>query len=240
LSSRYVRFVALAERLRREHPEVHDPIESINAGRVLVDGVVITNPEGLVHRHALISVSNTRPLRGILKLRAGLATFEVSAQGCVAMDVGASTGGFTTALIAAGAQRVYAIDAGYGQLLGSLRQDTRVVNLERTNLGALTRAIVPEPVDLVTIDVSYLALAYAVPQLEVVSFAPGAVLIALVKPMYELGLSRPPSEASILEEAVRRAASGIELASWTVRGRMQSPVRGTRGAVEFILWAQRR
>lgn len=107
MSSRNVRFVALAERLRREHPEVHEPIESSTAGRVLVDGVVITNPRGLVHRHALISVANNRPLRGTLKLRAALATFEVSTQGCVAMDVGASTGGFTTALLEAGAKRVY-------------------------------------------------------------------------------------------------------------------------------------
>jgi len=156
------------------------------------------------------------------------------------MDIGASTGGFTTALLEAGVRRVYAIDAGFGQLLGSLRQDERVENLERTNLGALTKTTVSEPVDLVTIDVSYLALADAVPQLEVVSFAPRAILIALVKPMYELGLSRPPTNASLLEEAVSRAALGIELAPWTIRGQMRSPVKGGRGAIEFLLCGQRR
>jgi len=240
LSSRNTRFVALVERLRREYPELLDPIESITAGRVLVNGVVVANPRALVPRHGTIAVTKERPLQGTLKLRAALARFDLATQGCIAMDIGASTGGFTIALLEAGAQRVYAIDAGYGQLLGSLRQDTRVVNLERTNLGALTTTTVSESVDLVTIDISYLALADAVPQLEVVPFAPGAILIALVKPMYELGLSRPPTDGSVLEEAVGRAASGIELAPWRVRGRMRSPVMGGRGAIEFILCAQRR
>jgi 23S rRNA (cytidine1920-2'-O)/16S rRNA (cytidine1409-2'-O)-methyltransferase len=239
LSSRNRLFLALVERLRREYPELLDPTESIIAGHVLVDGVVVTNPRALVARHGTIAVTKRRPLQGTLKLRAALTTFEVSPQGCVAMDIGASTGGFTTALLEAGVQRVYAIDAGFGQLLGSLRQDERVVNLERINLGALTKTTVSESVDLVTIDVSYLALADAVPQLEVVSFAPGAILIALVKPMYELGLSRPPTNASVLKEAVSRAASGIELAPWTIRGQMRSPIRGGRGAIEFILYGQR-
>jgi 23S rRNA (cytidine1920-2'-O)/16S rRNA (cytidine1409-2'-O)-methyltransferase len=235
-----MRFVALVERLQREYPELLNHIESINAGHVLVDGVVVTNPRARVRRRGTIVVIKKRPLQGTLKLRAALTTFEVSPQGCVAMDIGASTGGFTTALLEAGAQRVYAIDAGFGQLLGSLRQDARVVNLEKTNLGALTETTVTESVDLVTIDISYLALADAVPQLEVVSFAPEAILIALVKPMYELGLSRPPADGSVLEEAVGRAASGIEHAPWTIRGRMRSPVRGGRGAIEFIVCAQRR
>jgi 23S rRNA (cytidine1920-2'-O)/16S rRNA (cytidine1409-2'-O)-methyltransferase len=240
VSSRKIRFVALVERLRREHPEVHHPIELIGAGHVLVDGVVITNPRSLVRRHGSISVTDSRPPRGVLKLRAALAAFEVAARGCVAMDVGASTGGFTTALLEAGARRVYAIDAGYGQLLGSLRQDERVVNLERTNLGTMTATTVPQSVDLVTIDLSYLALADAVPQLEVVPFAAKAILIGLVKPMYELGLSKPPTDASVLDEALDHAVSGIELASWTVRGHMPSPVTGGRGAIESLVYAQRR
>jgi 23S rRNA (cytidine1920-2'-O)/16S rRNA (cytidine1409-2'-O)-methyltransferase len=197
------RFVALVERLRRVYPELLDPTEAIIAGHVLVDGVDVTNPRALVIRHGTIAVTKKRPLQGTLKLRVALTTFGVSPEGCVAMDIGASTGGFTTALLEAGVQRVYAIDAGFGQLLGSLRQDERVVNLERTNLGALTKTTVSESVDLVTIDVSYLALADAVPQLEVVSFAPGAILIALLKPMYELGLI----EASYQEDASGCSAS---------------------------------
>jgi 23S rRNA (cytidine1920-2'-O)/16S rRNA (cytidine1409-2'-O)-methyltransferase len=240
LSSRKNQFVALAERLRREHPEIHDPFASITAGHVSVDGVVLTNPRGLVRRHGVIAVAKNRPLRGALKLRAALTGFALSADGRIAVDLGASTGGFTTALLEAGARRVYAIDAGYGQLLGSLRQDERVVNLERTNLGTLTSTRVPEVVDLVTIDLSYLTLADAVPQLEVMSFAPQAELIGLVKPMYELRLPRPPTDAAVLGEALRHAVSGIESAPWRVRGHMPSPVKGGRGAIEFILHARRR
>ena len=240
MSSRRTRFVALAERLRREHPEVHNPLASIGAGHVLVDGVVITNPRSLVRRHASISLVEDRLPRGALKLRAALAAFAVPVRGRVAVDVGASTGGFTTALLEAGARRIYALDAGYGQLLGSLRQDERVVNLERTNLGSITAATVPESVDLVTIDLSYLALADAVPQLEVISFATNASLIGLVKPMYELGLPQPPTEASILSQALDRAVCGIERAAWAVRGRMPSPIKGSRGALESIVYARRK
>ena len=239
MTSRNAPFVALAERLRREHPEIDDPTESIKAGRVMVDGVVMTNPQSMVRRLGTITVTKRRTLRGTLKLRAALATFEVSVRDCVAADIGASSGGFTTALLEAGARRVYAIDAGFGQLLGSLRQDVRVVNLERTNLGSLSRIAVPEPIDVVTIDISYLSLADAVPQLDVMSLATGATLIGLVKPMYELNLSTPPTETSMLEEAVAHAASGIELAGWTVRGQTESPVTARQGAVEFILLATR-
>jgi 23S rRNA (cytidine1920-2'-O)/16S rRNA (cytidine1409-2'-O)-methyltransferase len=240
VSSRKIRFIALVERLRREHPEVHDPLASIRAGHVLVDGAVITNPRGLVRLHGSISVTNNRPPRGVLKLRAALSAFEVPVRGCVAMDVGASTGGFTTALLEAGAKRVYAIDAGYGQLLGSLRQDERVVNLERTNLGTMTASTVSHSIDLVTIDLSYLALADAAPQLEVVPFAAHAILIGLVKPMFELGLPKPPTHACVLDEALDHAVFGIERASWTVRGHIRSPVVGGRGAIESIVYARRK
>ena len=114
------------------------------------------------------------------------------------------------------------------------------MNLERTNLGTMTATTVPQSVDLVTIDLSYLALAEAVPQLEVVPFAANAILIGLVKPMYELGLSKPPTDASVLDEALDHAVSGIELASWTVRGHMPSPVTGGRGAIELLVYAERR
>jgi 23S rRNA (cytidine1920-2'-O)/16S rRNA (cytidine1409-2'-O)-methyltransferase len=104
-----------------------------------------------------------QPLAGEAKLRAALAAFAPAVQGRIALDVGAAAGGFTRVLLEAGARRVYAVDAGFGQLLGSLRQDPRVVNLERTNLGVLDAALVPDPIELVTIDVSYISLASAVP-----------------------------------------------------------------------------
>jgi 23S rRNA (cytidine1920-2'-O)/16S rRNA (cytidine1409-2'-O)-methyltransferase len=240
LVSRKKRFVALVERLRREHPEVNDPVASIRAGRVLVDGVVISNPRGLVRPHGAIAVMEDRRPRGTRKLLAALTTLKVPVEDRIAMDVGASTGGFTLALLGAGAKRVYAIDAGYGQLLGSLRQDHRVVNLERTNVGTLTSTSVPDAVDLVTIDLSYLALSGAVPQLDVVAFSPQADLIGLVKPMYELGLPKPPTESAVLDAALDRAVRGIERSPWTVRSHMRSPVTGGRGAIEFLVHARRR
>ena len=107
------------------------------------------------------------------------------------LDLGAAAGGFTRVLLESGAARVYAVDAGFGQLLGSLRQDPRVVNLEATNVAALDTHLIPEPIEVVTIDVSYLALAAAVAQLDRITIVPGADLIGLVKPMFELRLARP-------------------------------------------------
>lgn len=178
-------------------------------------------------------------LRGELKLNAALRAFQPRVDGRTALDVGAAAGGFTRALLAAGARKVYALDAGHGQLLGSLLQDRRVVNLEATNLGVLDRTLVPEPVELVTIDVSYLALARAVPQLDRVEIAARAELIALVKPMFELGLASPPTEPRKLAAALAHATEGIEGAGWRVAA-LESPVRGAHGAIEHLVHAHRR
>jgi 23S rRNA (cytidine1920-2'-O)/16S rRNA (cytidine1409-2'-O)-methyltransferase len=134
---------------------------------------------------------------------------------------------------------VYAVDAGYGQLLGSLRQDPRVVALERVNLGDLDTALVREPVSLITIDLSYLALAEAVPQLEAVEIDGRADLIALVKPMFELALPEPPTSEAQFEDAVGRAIAALEAGGWRVQGSIRSPVAGSRGAVEFLVHARR-
>ena len=202
---------------------------------MLVDGFPVRNPASLVRRDASIVVVEPRPLRGERKLRAALESFRVDVRGRVALDVGAAAGGFTKALLDEGARRVYAVDAGHGQLLGSLRQDARVVNLERTNLAELDRTLVPERIDVVTIDVSYLSLASAVPQLRRVAVAAGADLVALVKPMFELGLAAPPTERAVLEQAVASAAAGIEDAGWRVVAKIESPERGARGAIEFLI-----
>jgi 23S rRNA (cytidine1920-2'-O)/16S rRNA (cytidine1409-2'-O)-methyltransferase len=211
----------------------------IRDGLVTVDGFPVRNPRSLVAAGAAVAVrTGHEPLRGELKLRAALEAFRPAVAGRVAMDVGAAAGGFTRALLDAGARKVYAVDAGHGQLLGSLRQDHRVVTLERTNLGRLTRALVPEPIELVTIDVSYVSLAAALPQLVHLDHAPDADLIALVKPMYELGLDRLPDEGHAVE-AVKRARTAAEGAGWRVLAVMESPIRGSRGALEFFLWGVR-
>src|SRR5262245_6059843 len=135
--------------------------------------------------------------------------------------------------------RCYEVDAGHGQLLGSLRCDSRVVNLESTNLGNLNQRLVPEVIDVITMDLSYLSVASAVPQLDQIAIADDADLIVLVKPMFELGLPALPEEGALLERAVARAIQAIELGRWKVLGQMESPVRGAGGAIEFFLRARR-
>jgi 23S rRNA (cytidine1920-2'-O)/16S rRNA (cytidine1409-2'-O)-methyltransferase len=229
--------------LARVRPDVADADAAIRAGVVWVDGRQIRNPASLVRADARIVVATPQPLRGETKLRAALAAFAPPVAGRVALDVGAAAGGFTRVLLEAGARRVYAVDAGYGQLLGSLRQDPRVVNLERTNLGALHRGLVPDAIAIVTVDISYLALADALPQLAGLELASDAHLIALIKPMFELGLAAPPppdNRDQRLSEATRRAADGAEAAGWRVLGVMASPVPGARGARELLLHGVRR
>jgi 23S rRNA (cytidine1920-2'-O)/16S rRNA (cytidine1409-2'-O)-methyltransferase len=236
---RRLRLRALVDELARVHPDLDDPAGAIGRGDVLVNGIVRTNPSSLVGPADRVSLRRGRRLRGEAKLAAGLAAFAVDVSGRVALDAGAAAGGFTRTLLAAGARRVYAVDAGHGQLLGSLRADPRVVNLEATNLGALDSTLVPEPVELVTLDLSYLALTQAVPQLERVEIPPGAHAIALVKPQFELGLAAPPDEPELLREAVRAAARAFTACGWRVGGTIESPVRGARGAVEFLLHVRR-
>ena len=231
---------ALASELQRAHPELADPEALIREGVVLVDGRVVVNPASLVRAGSSLALRRETPLRGELKLHAALVHFELCVNGRVVLDLGVAAGGFTRALLAAGATRVYAVDAGYGQLLGSLRQDARVVNLERTNLGELDTALVPEPVDVVAIDLSYLPVARAVAQLERIDIAPDADLVALVKPMFELALASPPTSPSELARAVERARDGIEAAGWRVEAVVESPVRGKRGAIEYFARAKRR
>lgn len=207
---------------------------------MLVDGRIVTNPRSLVRHDAAVVIDAPRPLRGEGKLAAALAAFQVPLAGRIALDLGAAAGGFTRVLLAAGAQRVYAVDAGHGQLLGSLRRDPRVVNLERTNLGELDCHLVPDRIDVVTLDLSYLSIAAAVAQLDRLALAADADLVALVKPMFELRLAEPPRDPASLREALRRASAGVEAAGWRVAGSVESPTPGARGALELLLHARRR
>jgi 23S rRNA (cytidine1920-2'-O)/16S rRNA (cytidine1409-2'-O)-methyltransferase len=229
----------LAAELSRAYPELEDPAAHISQHGVLVDGRLVDNPRSLVREGARIEIRADAPLRGEAKLRPALQAFDVDVTGRVALDLGAAAGGFTRVLLGAGASRVYAVDAGYGQLLGSLRQDPRVVVLERVNLGDLDTRHVPEPVQIITIDLSYLAVSDAVSQLEPIRIDPSADLIALVKPMFELGLPSPPAECSELSRAVERAGAGLEAAGWSVLRSIRSPVAGARCAIEVLVHARR-
>ena len=229
----------LSQVFAAQHPDRSDLAALIEAGSVFVDGRPVANIDARVPQDAGIQVRTDGPLRGRAKLEAALATFALAVSGRIALDAGAAAGGFTSTLLAAGAARVYAVDVGHGQLRGRLRQDPRVVVLERTNLGALDITLVPDPIDVVTFDLSYLSLAQAVPQLERVHIAPGADLVALVKPMFELALPEPPSEPREIARAVDLACGAIDDGPWTVLATIESPVTGAHGAVEHLVHARR-
>lgn len=167
-----------------------------------------------------------------------LDLFQIGAVGKTCLDVGAAAGGFTVALIEAGARRVYAVDTGFGQLTGRLRQDQRVVNLERTNLRDLDRGLIPDPVELVTVDLSYVPLSEALPQLGGVTLADEAELVALVKPTFELHSGRLVRDPGAIDAARSIAVRGAEAAGWLAIGTAESPVSGGRGAHELFLYGR--
>jgi 23S rRNA (cytidine1920-2'-O)/16S rRNA (cytidine1409-2'-O)-methyltransferase len=231
--------VPILDVLAARHPGLDDAVAAIEAGGVLVDGKPVLNARARVPATAAVVVRADPVLRGSAKLEAAIERFGVRVEGRVALDCGAAAGGFTTVLLTHGAARVYAVDVGFGQLRGELRQDPRVVNLERTNLGDLTTDLVPGTVDVVTLDLSYLSSTDAVAQLDRVRLADDADLVALVKPMFELALPEPPTEDEQLAAAVAAARAGIEAAGWRVVSDLESPTRGARGAVEFLVHARR-
>ena len=229
----------IVKRLLREHPDLDDPEAMLLQNLVTIDGVPVKNPRTLVRGEARVRLTRPAALRGSVKLRAALTAFAVDARERIALDLGASTGGFTAELLAGGARRVYAVDVGYGQLLGSLRLDPRVVNLERTNLGDVDAQLVPDTVDLVTMDLSYLAVAGAIAQLGRVRFASRAELVALVKPMFELQRAVAPCDHESLAEALELAAGAVERHGWRVLSSLASPVPGAHGAREGWVHARR-
>jgi len=232
--------VTIARALAAQHPEIDDVEGAIREGRVSVGGKPVLNADARVPASVAVSVQPARTLRGSIKLDHALQTFTIDVRGRVTLDAGAAAGGFTSVLLDRGARRVYAVDAGHGQLRGVLRQDPRVVNLERTNLGDLSPELVPDVIDAVTLDLSYLSIARALPALDRIRVATDADLVALVKPMFELGRDQPPTDRAVLAEAVDAARRGAEAAGWRIVADIESPVLGARGAIEFLVHAQRR
>lgn len=236
---RRTRFVALAELLSRRFPEIEDPIEAVERGDVLVNGAPMLNARALVPADAAVQVASVQELRGTTKLTHVLRALGLDLAGQVALDLGAAAGGFTQALLDAGASRVYSVDVGVGQLRGRLRADPRVVNLERTNLADLDGQRIPGPIDVITMDLSYLAVADALPQLEGVPMAPNALLIALVKPTFELHRAALAAEPSDLDEAVALVTEALEQWRWKPLTTVPSPIRGSHGALEAFACAAR-
>ncbi|MBL0116560.1 MAG: TlyA family RNA methyltransferase [Sphingomonadales bacterium] len=181
--------------------------------------------------------------RGGIKLAHGLNHFGWDVTGVVAIDVGSSTGGFTDVLLANGGSRVYAVDSGTNQLAWTLRQDPRVVVLERTNARILTAAHIPEPVDLIVCDASFIGLAKVLER--PLQFArSGARLMALIKPQFEAGREEVGKGGVVRDPAVHaRVCRGVEEwlkeIGWTVLGIEKSPITGPEGNVEFLIAAQR-
>ncbi len=230
----------LLEVLRKQRPELDEPGSAIEAGWVQVDGAIVTNPRSHVLATARIVVRVEKGLKGEAKLAAGIdALGGFDASGLTAIDVGASTGGFTTELLNRGAAKVFAVDVGHGQLMGSLRQHPRVVNLEQTNATDLTRELVPERLQVVTIDVSYSPLRAILPRVtETLMFDRGATLFALIKPMFELQAGELPTSTTELVAAVMVAEQGIRAAGWSIEATVESPLRGNNGAVEYFARAR--
>lgn len=238
-TSSRARFRNVVEHVRRARPDLADPAGAIGAGHVVIDGVIVTNDQGLVRANASVVYRPPRPLRGEDKLRAALDRFAVDVAERECVDLGASAGGFTRVLLERGARRVFAVDAGHGQLRGDLRTHSRVVSLERTNLADLSRIPRCAPIGVVTMDLSYLSVADALPQIETLPLAPDADLVALVKPMFELSLDAPPVDDATLRRALDVALAGVRRTPWRVAATMPSPVTGAHGAREWLLHARR-
>ena len=182
--------------------------------------------------------------RGGLKLAPLVEAGEIAPAGAIALDVGASTGGFTDVLLQHGAARVYAVDVGHGQLAWKLRQDDRVVVLERTNARHLTADQVPEAVDLVVCDASFIGLEVVLPAALALA-RPGARLAALIKPQFEVGRDRVGRggvvrDHALHEEVCQRIRAWLsETMGWRVLSLRESPVKGPEGNVEFLIVAEK-
>jgi 23S rRNA (cytidine1920-2'-O)/16S rRNA (cytidine1409-2'-O)-methyltransferase len=237
--------VALVARgLAPTRAKAHD---AILRGCVTVDGRVATTPSAPVPPEADIAVEDPAGRyvsRAALKLLAGLDRFGYRAEGRIALDVGASTGGFTEVLLVRGAAKVYSVDVGHGQLHPRLRDDPRVVSIEGVNARVLRAEDIGEPVGAVVADVSFISLRLALPPALALA-APGAWGVFLVKPQFEVGRAHIGKGGIVRDAALARQAAddiaawlAAEMA-WTVDGLVESPIVGGDGNREFLLGARR-
>ena len=214
----------------------------IMAGKVLVNQVPITKPGTRIRISDSISLKGTDSpyvSRGGIKLAHALSAFNLNVDGQICMDVGASTGGFTDCLLQAGASKVLAVDVGYGQLAWKLRQDPRVVTLERTNIRNLTIDKVPFPIDFASIDVSFISLRIVLPAIQKF-LGDDARIVALIKPQFEVGkelvgkggvVKDPHLHEDVIQSLKQFCiTSGIQ-----VLGLTTSPITGPKGNKEFLI-----
>jgi 23S rRNA (cytidine1920-2'-O)/16S rRNA (cytidine1409-2'-O)-methyltransferase len=214
----------------------------IMAGKILVDARRIDKPGTQVPVDAAVSLKGedlAYVSRGGLKLEGALRAMDLDVRDWVCLDVGASTGGFTDCLLQHGARKVYAVDVGYGQLAWKLRQDERVVPIERTNIRHMAAGLLPEPVDLVTIDTSFISLKIVVP--AVLKFIkPGGMVLALIKPQFEAGKGNVGKGGVVRDSALHqqiitdlgRFFESHGLAGGPV---VPSPILGPKGNQEYLM-----
>lgn len=214
---------------------------TVLAGGVSVDGMMVDKPAKLVPLDARIEIVQPASFvsRSGDKLAAALDAFHIDPRGSIGLDVGCSTGGFTDCLLQRGAARIYAIDVGYGQFEWKLRQDSRVVLLERTNIRYVDRGAVPEPIDLAVIDVSFISLTLVLPTVTRL-LNRSAVVVALVKPQFEVGkglvgrggIVRDDAQREAMTEKVIACAARLGL---QLKGVLDSPVIGRKGNREILV-----
>lgn len=212
---------------------------AVMAGLVSVEGQLVDKPGTQVTANAVVTVKELPRYvsRGGLKLEKAIAAFPIDLTGKVAMDVGASTGGFTDCMLQNGARRVYSVDVGYGQLDWRLRQDSRVVSMERTNIRYLEAQDLAETVQFASIDVSFISLELVLPVLQRLQVPE---IVALVKPQFEVGKGRVGKKGVVrdpvahLEVLQKVAALAVEL-GYEVAGLSFSPIRGPEGNIEYLL-----
>ena len=219
---------------------------TVLAGGVSVDGIMVDKPAKLVSLDARIEILQPALYvsRSGDKLAAALDAFHIDPRGTIGLDVGCSTGGFTDCLLQRGARRIYAIDVGYGQFAWRLRQDSRVVLLERTNIRYVDRAAVPEPIDLAVIDVSFISLTLVLPAV-VHLLNSAAVIVALVKPQFEVGKGQVGRGGIVRDDAQREAVTEkvIHCAAqlgFQLTGVLDSPVIGRKGNREILVGLTRK
>jgi 23S rRNA (cytidine1920-2'-O)/16S rRNA (cytidine1409-2'-O)-methyltransferase len=216
---------------------------AVMAGEVKIGEQIADKPSFLVNPD--ISIATAEPPRfvgrGGLKLEGALDFFEIQVRDAIALDIGASTGGFTDCLLQRGAAKVYAVDVGYGQLAWKIRTDPRVIVFEKTNARTLSSALISQPVDLCVIDVSFISLTLILPNAFQL-ITPNGIVLALIKPQFELsrgdvgrgGIVREPA---LHKKAQDKVAGFIEKLGYRVVGITPSPITGTDGNQEFFVCA---
>lgn len=218
----------------------------VMAGHVFIGDVKAQKPGQQVAEDAPLQVKGSdHPWvsRGGIKLAHALDEFAIDVTDAVAMDVGSSTGGFTDVLLTNGAARVYAVDSGTNQLAWKLRQDERVIVHEQTSARILTETHIPEPIDIIVCDASFISLAKVL-ETPLTFAKSGAQIIALIKPQFEAGRGEVGKGGVVRDEAIHaRVCAEVQMwlveKNWTVRGLTTSPITGPQGNIEFLIWAQK-